>query len=34
MKFLDNSNKHLMSVLPGVILEKLCKKADSFKFIG
>lgn len=34
MKFLDNSDKHLMSILPGVISEKLGKKADSFKFIG
>ncbi len=34
MKFLDNSDKHLMSVLPDVITEKLGKKAESFKFIG
>ena len=34
MKFLDNSDKHLISVLPDVIFEKLGKKADSFKFIG
>lgn len=34
MKFLDNSDKHLMTVLPDVISEKLGKKADSFKFIG
>ena len=34
MKFLDNSDKHLMSLLPGVISEKLNKKAVNFKFIG
>lgn len=34
MKILDNSDKHLLSVLPSIISEKLNKKADSFKFIG
>lgn len=34
MKFLDNSDKHLMSLLPGVISEKLNKKAVNIKFIG
>lgn len=34
MKILDNSDKHLLSILPGIIYEKLNKKADKFKFIG
>ena len=34
MKFLDNSDKHLKSILPDIISDKLGKKADSFKFIG
>lgn len=34
MKILDNSDKHLLSVLPGIISEKLNKKAGKFKFIG
>ena len=34
MKFLDNSDRHLMSVLPDVISEKLNRKVESFKFIG
>lgn len=34
MKFLDNSDKHLMSILPKVISEKLGKKAEKFRFIG
>lgn len=34
MKFLDNSDKHLMSVLPEVVSRKLGKKAESFRFIG
>lgn len=34
MKFLDNSDKHLMSLLSDVISEKLNKKAVNFKFIG
>ncbi len=34
MKFLDNSDKHLTSILPDIIFEKLNKKAVEFKFIG
>ena len=34
MKFLNNSDKHLMTVLPDVIFEKLNKKPVNFKFIG
>ena len=34
MRLLDNSDKHLMSVLPDVIFEKLNKRAADFKFIG
>ena len=34
MKFLNNSDKHLMLVLPDVIFEKLNKKVIDFKFIG
>ena len=34
MKFLNNSDKHLMAVLPDIIFEKLNKKAVNFKFIG
>ena len=34
MKFLDNSDKHLSSILPNIISEKLNKKFESFKFIG
>ncbi len=34
MKILDNSDKHLLSVLPNIIFEKLNKKVVSFKFIG
>ena len=34
MNFLDNSDKHLKSILPDVIADKLGKKAVSFKFIG
>ncbi|MBQ9913980.1 MAG: phosphotransferase [Clostridia bacterium] len=34
MKILDNSDKHLMSVLPAIISEKLNQKAVSFRFIG
>ena len=34
MKFLNNSDKHLMSVLPDIVFENLNKKAVSFKFIG
>lgn len=34
MKILDNSDKHLSSILPNIISEKLNKKVVSFKFIG
>ena len=34
MKLLNNSDKHLLSILPDIILEKLNKKAVEFKFIG
>ncbi len=34
MKNLDNSDKHLLPILPGIIFEKLNKKAEKFKFIG
>ncbi len=34
MKLLDNSDKHLLSILPDIIFEKLNKKAVEFKFIG
>lgn len=34
MRLLNNSDKHLMSVLPDVIFEKLNKRATDFKFIG
>lgn len=34
MKFLDNSDKHLLAILPGIITEKLNKKAVKIKFIG
>lgn len=34
MKILDNSDKHLSSILPNIISEKLNKKLESFKFIG
>ncbi len=34
MKILDNSDKHLLSILPSIISEKLNKKVDKFKFIG
>ncbi len=34
MKILDNSDKHLLTILPGIISEKLNKKAEKFKFIG
>ena len=34
MKFLNNSDKHLMTILPDIILGKLNKKAVDFKFIG
>lgn len=34
MKYIDNSDKHLMSILPGVISEKLNKEAVKIRFIG
>lgn len=34
MKILDNSDKHLSSILPNIIFEKLDKKVVSFRFIG
>ncbi len=34
MTLLNNSNSHLMSVLPDIISEKLGKKAVTLKFIG
>lgn len=34
MKFLDNSDKHLLAILPGIITEKLNKEAIKIKFIG
>lgn len=34
MKILDNSDKHLLSILPNIISEKLNKKVLSLKFIG
>lgn len=34
MEILDNSDKHLLPVLPGIVSEKLNKKADNFRFIG
>ncbi|MBE6812120.1 MAG: hypothetical protein E7523_04480 [Ruminococcaceae bacterium] len=34
MKILDNSDKHLLPVLPEIVSKKLYKNADKFKFIG
>lgn len=34
MKSLDNSDKHLLPLLPKIILEKTNKKAEKIKFIG
>ncbi len=34
MKILDNSDKHLLPLLPDIISAKLNKKAESIKFIG
>lgn len=34
MKILDNSDKHLQSILPRIIYEKLNKEAIKIKFIG
>ena len=34
MKILDNSDKHLLPLLPKLVFENLNKEADKFKFIG
>lgn len=34
MKILDNSDKHLLPILPQIVFEKLNKKAGNIKFIG
>lgn len=34
MKILDNSNKHLLPILPEIVSQKLGKKATELKFIG
>ena len=34
MKILDNSDKHLSSILPSIISEKLDRRVINFKFIG
>lgn len=34
MKILDNSDKHLLPLLPGIVFENLNKKAEKFRFIG
>lgn len=34
MKILDNSDKHLLPVLPKIVSKELNKKADKIKFIG
>ena len=34
MKILDNSDKHLLPLLPRIVNDKLGKTADNFKFIG
>lgn len=34
MKILDNSDKHLLPILPEIVLKELGKNADKFKFIG
>ncbi len=34
MKILDNSDKHLLAILPDIITEKLNKEAVKIKFIG
>lgn len=34
MKILDNSDKHLLPILPEIISKELGKDADKFKFIG
>lgn len=34
MKILDNSDKHLLPILPGIIFNNLNKKTEKIKFIG
>lgn len=34
MKILDNSDKHLLPILPEIISKELNKNVDKFKFIG
>lgn len=34
MKYLDNSNKHLLQILPGIIYKELNKEVIKIKFIG
>ncbi len=34
MKILDNSDKHLLPILPEIVSKELGKNADNFKFIG
>ncbi|MBQ8028603.1 MAG: phosphotransferase [Clostridia bacterium] len=34
MKILDNSDKHLLPILPEIISKKLGKNSDKFRFIG
>lgn len=34
MKILDNSDKHLLSILSDIVFEKLNKKTENLKFIG
>ncbi len=34
MKILDNSDKHLLPILPAIVSKELGKNADNFKFIG
>lgn len=34
MKILDNSDKHLLPILPGIISKELGKNADKFIFVG
>ena len=34
MKILDNSNKHILPIIPELVSEKLDKKVSDIKFIG
>lgn len=34
MKNLDNSNKHLLQILPGIICKKINKEVVKIEFIG